>query len=101
MQEPSPAKLVVISGELTGQVYPLETTTVTFGRDSSNSIGVPDAALSRVHCVSSFSKGRAGHLGTAIALRPLATRHHLLQPVGLRGHHVRNSRRDRCVSQFD
>ena len=54
MQEPIPAKLVVISGELTGQVYPLETTTVTFGRDSSNSIGVPDAALSRLHCVFSF-----------------------------------------------
>ena len=51
MQEPIPAKLVVISGELTGQVYPLETTTVTFGRDSSNSIGVPDVALSRLHCV--------------------------------------------------
>ena len=54
MQDPIPAKLVVISGELTGQVYPLETTTVTFGRDSSNSIGVPDAALSRLHCVFSF-----------------------------------------------
>jgi Nif-specific regulatory protein len=51
MQEPIPAKLVVISGELTGQVYPLETTTVTFGRDSSNDIGVPDEALSRLHCV--------------------------------------------------
>ena len=36
MQDPIPAKLVVISGELTGQVYPLETTKVTFGRDSSN-----------------------------------------------------------------
>ena len=54
MQDHIPAKLVVISGELAGQVYPLETTTVTFGRDSSNSIGVPDAALSRLHCVFSL-----------------------------------------------
>ena len=54
MQDPTPAKLVVISGELTGQVYPLETTKVTFGRDSGNDIGMPDAALSRLHCVFSF-----------------------------------------------
>jgi transcriptional regulator with GAF, ATPase, and Fis domain len=54
MQERVPAKLVVIGGELAGHVYSLETTTVTFGRDSSNSIGVPDAALSRLHCVFSF-----------------------------------------------
>ena len=36
MQEPNPAKLVVISGVLTGQVYPLDSTTTTFGRDTSN-----------------------------------------------------------------
>jgi Nif-specific regulatory protein len=58
MQDEVPAKLVVISGELTGQVYPLHTATVTFGRDSSNNIGVPDAALSRLHCV--FSREADG-----------------------------------------
>ena len=58
MQEPSPAKLVIISGILTGQVFPLESTTTTFGRDASNTIGVPDAALSRLHCV--FSLDREG-----------------------------------------
>ena len=56
MQEPNPAKLVVISGILTGQVFPLESTTTTFGRDASNTIGVPDTTLSRLHCVFDFDR---------------------------------------------
>jgi transcriptional regulator with GAF, ATPase, and Fis domain len=51
MQEFCPAKLVGIGGVLSGRVFPLEARTATFGRDTSNTIGVPDAALSRVHCV--------------------------------------------------
>src|SRR3954463_7303436 len=58
MQEPVPAKLVVISGVLTGQVFPLEAAEITFGRDASNSIGVPDTSLSRLHCA--FSRDRDG-----------------------------------------
>jgi transcriptional regulator with GAF, ATPase, and Fis domain len=50
MQESIPAKLVVIGGVLAGQVFPLDAAEVTLGRDSSNNIGVPDAALSRQHC---------------------------------------------------
>jgi len=50
MQEPLPAKLVVISGVLTGHVFPLDAPDITVGRDASNRIAVPDASLSRVHC---------------------------------------------------
>jgi transcriptional regulator with GAF, ATPase, and Fis domain len=58
MQEPAPSRLVMIGGVLTGEVFPLDAAEVTFGRDSSNSIGVPDAALSRLHCV--FTREPAG-----------------------------------------
>jgi transcriptional regulator with GAF, ATPase, and Fis domain len=58
MQEPTPAKLVVIGGALAGQVFRLAERKVTFGRESSNDIGVPDATLSRLHCV--FERGEAG-----------------------------------------
>jgi Nif-specific regulatory protein len=58
MQEPTPAKLVVISGVLTGEVFPLDAGEITLGRDSSNSIGVPDASLSRLHCAFSCEDDR-------------------------------------------
>ena len=54
MQDPVPAKLVMISGVLSGQVFPLEAAEITLGRDSSNTIGVPDSSLSRQHCAFSF-----------------------------------------------
>jgi transcriptional regulator with GAF, ATPase, and Fis domain len=56
MQEPIPAKLVVISGVLTGHVFPLDGGEMTFGRDSNNNIGIPDASLSRQHCAFSLEQ---------------------------------------------
>ncbi len=56
MQERIPAKLVVISGVLTGHVFPLESGHITFGRDSNNDIGIPDESLSREHCAFSFEQ---------------------------------------------
>jgi transcriptional regulator with GAF, ATPase, and Fis domain len=52
------AKLVVVSGGLSGEVFALGGNEVTFGRDASNTIGFPDPALSRRHCT--FSRATEG-----------------------------------------
>ena len=44
------ARLVAVSGPLTGEVLPLTDTGVTIGRDTSNDICLADMALSRAHC---------------------------------------------------
>lgn len=55
---PIGSKLVAIGGVFTGEVFPLAAPEVTLGRDACNTIGVPDAALSRRHCT--FSPDPAG-----------------------------------------
>jgi Nif-specific regulatory protein len=55
---PLVSRLVVIGGAFTGEVFALDSAEVTFGRDTSNTIGIPDAALSRRHCV--FGRDPAG-----------------------------------------
>ena len=45
------AKLVVVTGTLSGEAFPLEDQEVTIGRDPANTICVPDRSLSRRHCV--------------------------------------------------
>jgi Nif-specific regulatory protein len=47
---PVAAKLVIIAGLPTGDVIPLDSAVSTLGRDPSNAIAIPDAALSRHHC---------------------------------------------------
>src|SRR4051794_7111455 len=44
------SKLVMIGGVLTGEVFQLTADDLTVGRDSENTIGIPDAAISRRHC---------------------------------------------------
>jgi transcriptional regulator with GAF, ATPase, and Fis domain len=44
------ARLVAISGPLTGEVLPLPERGATIGRDTSNDICLPDPALSRAQC---------------------------------------------------
>ena len=44
------ARLVAVSGPLSGEVLPLEDNEVFIGRDPSNSICLADLALSRSHC---------------------------------------------------
>jgi transcriptional regulator with GAF, ATPase, and Fis domain len=48
---PPEPRLVVVTGLMSGEVYPLAGGAVTLGRDPDNTICVPDAALSRHHCV--------------------------------------------------
>jgi transcriptional regulator with GAF, ATPase, and Fis domain len=56
VNRPLPAKLVVIGGALTGEVFPLNADEVTLGRDGSNTIAIADGSLSRSHCA--FSRDR-------------------------------------------
>ena len=51
------ARLVAVSGPLTGEVLPLTDTGVTIGRDTSNDICLADMALSRAHCTIAPSAG--------------------------------------------
>ena len=51
------ARLVAVSGPLTGEVLPLTDTGVTIGRDTSNDICLADMALSRAHCTITPSAG--------------------------------------------
>ena len=51
------ARLVAVSGPLTGEVLPLTDTGVTIGRDTSNDICLADMALSRAHCTIAASAG--------------------------------------------
>ena len=47
---PAAARLVAVSGPLSGEVFPLSGEHVSLGRDAANSIALPDPALSRRHC---------------------------------------------------
>jgi transcriptional regulator with GAF, ATPase, and Fis domain len=51
------ARLVAISGPLTGEVLPLTAGGARIGRDSANDICLPDLALSRTHCTISMTAG--------------------------------------------
>ena len=46
----APARLVVVSGPLSGEVLPLTDGAIKIGRDPSNDICLSDLALSRAHC---------------------------------------------------
>jgi predicted component of type VI protein secretion system len=52
------ARLVAISGPLSGEVLPLLERGVRIGRDTSNDICLADLALSRVHCTIDTVDGR-------------------------------------------
>jgi len=45
------SKLVMIGGVLTGNVIPLAADEISVGRDPDNTIGIPDSAISRRHCI--------------------------------------------------
>src|SRR4051812_24511002 len=51
------ARLVAVSGPLTGEVVPLTEAGVSIGRDTSNDICLSDMALSRAHCTTSQVDG--------------------------------------------
>jgi transcriptional regulator with GAF, ATPase, and Fis domain len=51
-------RLVAVTGVMAGEIFSLNAAEVTFGRDAANDICVPDAALSRRHCV--FSRHDRG-----------------------------------------
>ena len=51
------ARLVAISGPLSGEVVPLLERGVRIGRDTSNDICLADLALSRVHCTIEIAAG--------------------------------------------
>ena len=51
------ARLVAISGPLSGEALPLPERGATVGRDSSNDICIPDAALSCAHCTIDTADG--------------------------------------------
>ena len=51
------ARLVAISGPLSGEVLPLAAHGVTIGRDTSNDICLSDLALSRAHCTIDAADG--------------------------------------------
>src|ERR1051325_7009678 len=53
----STARLVAISGPLSGEVLPLSENDVSIGRDPSNDICLADLALSRAHCSIVFEEG--------------------------------------------
>ena len=54
-----PFVLVVLSGERTGEEFPiLEGHAITIGRDSANTICLPDHKLSRIHCQFEALKNR-------------------------------------------
>jgi transcriptional regulator with GAF, ATPase, and Fis domain len=61
------SKLVVIGGVFAGEVFPLDFHEVTVGRDAENTIGIPDAAISRRHCAFSRDDGgwRVRDLGSS------------------------------------
>jgi transcriptional regulator with GAF, ATPase, and Fis domain len=46
----SHARLIAISGPLTGLVLPLDDRSVSIGRDTTNTVCLSDLALSRLHC---------------------------------------------------
>jgi len=58
VDRPVPAKLVVIGGALTGDVFPLDVDDATLGREASNTIAVSDVSLSRKHCGFSWHAGQ-------------------------------------------
>jgi len=45
------AKLLVIAGEWKGSAYPVAGETFRIGRDPQNDLSIPDASVSREHCV--------------------------------------------------
>jgi transcriptional regulator with GAF, ATPase, and Fis domain len=51
------ARLIAISGPLSGEVLPLAAHGVRIGRDTSNDICLPDLALSRAHCTIDATDG--------------------------------------------
>jgi pSer/pThr/pTyr-binding forkhead associated (FHA) protein len=51
------ARLVAVSGPLSGEVLSLPERGATIGRDSSNDICLPDLALSRLHCAIETADG--------------------------------------------
>src|SRR5687767_12723593 len=57
-ETPTEPRLVAVTGVMSGEVFPLAGREVTFGRDASSSICLPDAALSRRHCI--FTNGAEG-----------------------------------------
>ena len=54
---PSEPRLVAVTGVMSGEILPLGGLEVTFGRDASNTICIPDAALSRHHCAFTRENG--------------------------------------------
>jgi pSer/pThr/pTyr-binding forkhead associated (FHA) protein len=58
MVDAAASKLVVIGGALTGEVFRLGSDEVTVGRDSENTVSIPDGTISRRHCA--FSRDPAG-----------------------------------------
>jgi Nif-specific regulatory protein len=48
---PLDSRLVAVTGVLSGEVFALTESEVSFGRDAANTISFPDPALSRRHCV--------------------------------------------------
>src|SRR3954451_24812926 len=51
-------RLVVVTGVMSGEVFIVTGSDVSFGRDASNQICFPDAALSRRHCQFASESGR-------------------------------------------
>jgi two-component system, NtrC family, response regulator HydG len=85
-------RIVAISGELKGKEFHLERGRVSIGRDASNTIAPPDAAVSRRHCVVEWADGKAevtdleSHNGTLVNGIPVSHRalvHGDLLRVGL------------------
>jgi pSer/pThr/pTyr-binding forkhead associated (FHA) protein len=54
---PSEPRLVAVTGVMSGEILPLAGSELTFGRDASNTICIPDAALSRHHCAFTQQNG--------------------------------------------
>jgi transcriptional regulator with GAF, ATPase, and Fis domain len=61
---PPGARLVAVSGPLSGEVLPLLERGATIGRDTSNDICLSDLALSRMHCAINAADG-AWHIRDA------------------------------------
>src|SRR5205814_7041447 len=54
----APDSITFLAGPLTGSTFPLNKPILTFGRETTNDIVVPDPAVSRVHAQLSNERGR-------------------------------------------
>jgi Nif-specific regulatory protein len=55
----SEPRLVAVTGLMSGEVFALDAPEVSFGRDTTNTICVPDPALSRRHCLFQQDAGQS------------------------------------------